>query len=170
MCPASRQATVPPLLKLTKDDGKKKPAIYKLYDFTNGGTDVTDQSIQFYTSNNKSPRWTVNAFSYILDADRVNSQNFFLSIQMQTLESKGLTHTHGILVKVLCGPQMERRRLCVALPKGSLAEINMMLGDPAPDVMILPETCILPSQKQEVDATCVENQCVVQAILLRDRS
>ena len=32
-----------PLLGTTKDDGKKKPAIYQLYDFTKGGTDVVDQ-------------------------------------------------------------------------------------------------------------------------------
>ena len=36
-------SSMPPLLGTTKDDGKKKPAIYKLYDFTKGGTDVMDQ-------------------------------------------------------------------------------------------------------------------------------
>lgn len=70
-------STVPPLLGLTKDDGKKKPAIYKLHDFTKGGTDVIDQRIHFYTSNSKSHKWTVNAFSYILDTARVNSQTVF---------------------------------------------------------------------------------------------
>ena len=46
-------STVPPLLGLTKDDGKKKPAIHKLYDFTKGGTDDINQRIHFYTSNSK---------------------------------------------------------------------------------------------------------------------
>jgi len=32
------------------DDGKKKLAIYKLYDFTKGGTDIVDQCIGFYTT------------------------------------------------------------------------------------------------------------------------
>jgi len=35
-------STVQPILGITKDDGKKKPAIYKLYDFTEGGTGVMD--------------------------------------------------------------------------------------------------------------------------------
>ena len=36
-------SSMQPLLGTTKDDGKKKPAIYQLYDFTKGGTDVMDQ-------------------------------------------------------------------------------------------------------------------------------
>ena len=36
-------STTRPLLGITKDDGKKKPALYKLYDFTKGGTDECDQ-------------------------------------------------------------------------------------------------------------------------------
>ena len=42
-------STVQPILGVTKDDGKKKPAIYKLYDFTKGGTDVMDHRIGAYT-------------------------------------------------------------------------------------------------------------------------
>ena len=33
----------PPLLATTKDDNKSKPAIYKLYDFSKGETDIIDQ-------------------------------------------------------------------------------------------------------------------------------
>ena len=36
-------SSMQPLLGTMKDDGKKKPAIYKLYDFTKCGTDVMDQ-------------------------------------------------------------------------------------------------------------------------------
>ena len=36
-------SSMQPLLETTKNDGKKKPAIYQLYDFTKGGTDVMDQ-------------------------------------------------------------------------------------------------------------------------------
>lgn len=42
-------STLPSLLGVTKDDQQKKPAIYKLYDFTKGGTDIIDQRINFYT-------------------------------------------------------------------------------------------------------------------------
>ena len=31
------------LMAVTKDDEKRKPQIYKIYDFTKGGTDITDQ-------------------------------------------------------------------------------------------------------------------------------
>ena len=37
--------TLSPLLAITKDDSRKKPAIYKLYDFTKEGTDIIDQRI-----------------------------------------------------------------------------------------------------------------------------
>ena len=36
-------STMQPILKTTKDDERQKQAIYKLYDYTKGGTDVVDQ-------------------------------------------------------------------------------------------------------------------------------
>ena len=36
-------STHEPILRTTKDDNKKKPALFKVYDFTKGGTDVIDQ-------------------------------------------------------------------------------------------------------------------------------
>ena len=41
--------TAPPILGITKDDGKSKLGIYKVYDFTKGGTDIIDQRMEFYT-------------------------------------------------------------------------------------------------------------------------
>ena len=38
-------STMRPLMGITRDDGKQKPAIIKFYDFTKGGTDVMDQKI-----------------------------------------------------------------------------------------------------------------------------
>ena len=55
-------STVQPILGVTKDYGKKKPAIYKLYDFTKGGTDVMDHRIGAYTCKAKLNRWTLTAF------------------------------------------------------------------------------------------------------------
>lgn len=66
-------STMQPILGVTKDDGKSKPAIYKLYDFTKGGTDIIDQRIVFYSCKTKSSRWTMTAFAYVLDTCRVNS-------------------------------------------------------------------------------------------------
>ena len=84
-------STVQPILGVTKDDGKKKPAIYKLYDFTKGGTDVMDHRIGTYTYKAKSNRWTLTAFSYILDVCRINASTVLAF-------KKRLTHASKILM------------------------------------------------------------------------
>ena len=66
-------STAPPILGITKDHGKSKLGIYKLYDFTKGGTDIIDQRIGFYTCKLKSRKWTITVFSYVIDMARVNS-------------------------------------------------------------------------------------------------
>ena len=45
-----------PILGLTKDDGKSKPAIIKFYDFTKGGTDIVDQIMEKNTVKPKSSK------------------------------------------------------------------------------------------------------------------
>ena len=40
-------SSVQPLLGVIKDDDKFKPAIYTLYDFTKGGTNIVDQTVGF---------------------------------------------------------------------------------------------------------------------------
>ena len=62
---------------VTKDDKQHKPLIYKLYDFTKGGTDIIDQRMGFYTCKPKSPKWTLTALSYLLDTCRVNSSTVY---------------------------------------------------------------------------------------------
>ena len=47
-------STIEPIIGTTIDDEKKKPALYKLYDFTKGGTDIVDQKIGSYTVKSKS--------------------------------------------------------------------------------------------------------------------
>ena len=66
-------STVEPLLAVTRDDGKKTPQIYKVYDFTKGGTDIIDQRGQYYICKVKYNRWTIAVFSYILDNSRINA-------------------------------------------------------------------------------------------------
>ena len=43
-----------PIVGVTKDDQKSKPQMYKLYDFTKGGTDIIDQKMGTYTTKSKS--------------------------------------------------------------------------------------------------------------------
>ena len=66
-------STLNPILGLTKDDGKSKPAIIKLYDFAKGGTDIVDQIMGKHTDKPKSSTWTITAFLYILDVACVNA-------------------------------------------------------------------------------------------------
>ena len=76
-------STLNPILGLTKDDGKCKPAIIKFYDFTKGGTDIVDQIMGKHTVKPKSSKWTIAAFSYIPGVacvnastlSRINNQN-----------------------------------------------------------------------------------------------
>ena len=66
-------STVEPILGTTKDDEAHKPALYKLYDFSKGGTDIVDQKIGNYTVKSKSRKWTNVALAYLLHTIRVNS-------------------------------------------------------------------------------------------------
>eukprot|EP00112_Aurelia_sp_Birch-Aquarium-sp1_P019687 Seg4924.2 transcript_id=Seg4924.2/GoldUCD/mRNA.D3Y31 product="PiggyBac transposable element-derived protein 2" protein_id=Seg4924.2/GoldUCD/D3Y31 len=66
-------STIQPLQGVTHDDGKKKPALYKLYDFTKGGTDIVDQRMGGYTCKAKSRKWSMVAFYFIIDESRVNA-------------------------------------------------------------------------------------------------
>ena len=55
------------MLSIIKDDGKQKPAQYKLYDFTKGRTDECEQRIASYSAKPKSRKLTMVAFNYVLD-------------------------------------------------------------------------------------------------------
>ena len=66
-------STLGPILGVNKDDEKQKPALYKLYDFTKGGTDIVDQKMGTYAVKSKSRKWTMVGFSYLLDTIRVNA-------------------------------------------------------------------------------------------------
>ena len=55
----------PVIMGLTVDDGQMTPTVLKTYDFSKGGTDVMDPKIRYHTTNTKSRRWTLTAFSYV---------------------------------------------------------------------------------------------------------
>ena len=66
-------STAPSILGITKDDGKSKLGIYKVYDFTKRGTDIIDKRMGLYTCRPKSRKWTITVFSYVIDMAHVNS-------------------------------------------------------------------------------------------------
>ena len=104
-------STAQPIFGVTKDDGKKKPAIYKLYDFTKGGTDVMDRRIGSYTCKAKSNRWTLTAFAYMLDVCRVNASTV-LALNENANPRNQDSHIFGMdLALSLIRPHIQRRSL-----------------------------------------------------------
>lgn len=63
---------IKPLRGLMTNDDKQEPALYKIYDFTKGGTVTVDQKIQFYSVKTKSRKWTVIVFSYLIHTISLN--------------------------------------------------------------------------------------------------
>ena len=61
------------IIAVTQDDGKQKPQIYNVYDFTKGGTDIIIRQAQFYTCKPITSRRTISGFSYVLDTSRINA-------------------------------------------------------------------------------------------------
>ena len=53
------------------------------YDFTKGGTDVCDQRMASYSIKTKRRKWTLVAFSYILNVTRINTTTVYAMKQGQ---------------------------------------------------------------------------------------
>ena len=58
-------STIHKVFKLLKDQ-KKKPDLYKFFDYTTRGTDIVHQKISFYSSKSKSRKWTAITFPFLL--------------------------------------------------------------------------------------------------------
>ena len=120
-------STVQPILGVTKDDGKRKPAIYKLYDYTKGGTDVMDQRIGSFTCKAKSNRWTLTAFAFILDVCRVNASTV-LAINKKIDPNHQNSYDFGMdLALSLIRPHVERRPL-TGLQRNIKKKMSLLLG------------------------------------------
>ena len=70
-------SAAPPILGIRKDDAKSKLDIYKVYDFTKGGTDIIDQKMGFYTCKPKYRKFTITVFRYVIDMTNVYSSTTF---------------------------------------------------------------------------------------------
>ena len=62
---------------MAKDDSKKKPAQYKLYNFTEGGTVECDKRSESYCCKPKSKKLIIAALCYVLDMARINAGTIF---------------------------------------------------------------------------------------------
>ena len=102
-------STIEPLLGTTNDDEKRKPALYKLYDFTKGGTDIVDQKIGSYSAKAKSRKWTMVAFYYLLDTIRVNSCTLYALNNKQDPKRTNAFDFGYALAEQLIMPSIARR-------------------------------------------------------------
>jgi hypothetical protein len=70
--------TTVPILGRTRDDGKRKPALFRRYDMAMGGCDRVDQLMMAKSTRFKSRRWPMSVLAYLLDTARVNSRTIDL--------------------------------------------------------------------------------------------
>ena len=104
-------STASPILGTTKDNGKSKLGIYKMHDFTKGGTDIIDQRIGFYTYKPKSRKWAITVFSYVIDMARVNSSTAFaLQKKYDPCKQDSFEYCYTLLYQ-LVKPFRQSRRL-----------------------------------------------------------
>ena len=122
-------STMRPMMGVTKDDGKVKPAIYKLYDFTKGGTDECDQRSEAYSVKPKSRKWTMVAFSYILDMSRINASTILsLNQGKDPRNSRVSSFDFGWeLSKALCLPFITSRST-VGLTRSIQLKMELVTG------------------------------------------
>lgn len=125
-------STLKPTLVTTKDDKRKKLGLYKLYDFTKGGTDIVDQRMGFHTTKTKSRKWTHVMFAYMMDTARVNSSTIF-AMNESTDPKKLKSFEYAFdLVMGLVTPTIERRNQ-TAMLAATKAKIALCLGNNAPN-------------------------------------
>ena len=103
-------STAPPILGIPKDDGKTKLGIYKVYDFTKGGTDIVDQRMGFYTCKPTFRKWTITVFSYVIDMGRVNSSTTFALEKKYPCKQDSFEYCYTLLYQ-LVKPFMQSRSL-----------------------------------------------------------
>ncbi|KAF0287262.1 PiggyBac transposable element-derived protein 2 [Amphibalanus amphitrite] len=127
-----------PIMGVT-DDANRKPAIYKVYDLTKGGTDIVDQRMGSYTCKTKSRKWTMAALAYILDTCRVNAGTV-MSLNAGQKPRLLVSADFGWeLVMQLVEPHV-RRRSHQGLSKHVQAKINLLLHSEEPE----PTTSAVP--------------------------
>ena len=120
-------STIQPLLGTVKEGRQPKPALYKLYDYTKGGTDVIDQRMGFYCCKSKSPKWTITALSYVLDTCRVNASTLLAMNFGQSPRAQDSFQFGWNLAMALIVPFVQARQLN-GLGVSVQWKISMILG------------------------------------------
>ena len=111
-----------PILGVTKDDNKKEPAMYKLYDFTKGETDIVDQKLGNILKKRKVENGQGRiVLSYLLDT---NASKLVVSNTIKDPKTAKFYQFGTDLVTRLVMPQIERRNISGV----SSAVLNKMSG------------------------------------------
>ena len=103
----------------------------KFYDFTKGGTDIIDQRMGNYSVNTKSRRWTMSAFSYILDTMRVNAQTMYAINHKEDVRPANSFGFGWELALQLVKPYILLRKNTIKIiPSNILRKMNVFLNEP----------------------------------------
>lgn len=120
-------STVEPLLS-TKFDKSKKPVVYKLYEFTKGGTEIVDQKVGSCIAKSKSRKWTKVSFLYLLDTVRLNASTLFALAggrdpKKLNSSDSAMKRAVELLMPFLISRQMK------GLDKSNLQKVNLFTGN-----------------------------------------
>ena len=123
-------STLNPILGLTKDDGKSKPAVTKFYDFTKGGADIVDQIMGKHTVKPKSSKCAIAGFSYILVVACVNASTLSrMNNQQKPIQrSKSFEFDWEIAVSLIRSRLQHRHTHSNGLQKYTQRAIRDILG------------------------------------------
>ena len=106
------------------------PALYKLYDFTKGGTDIVDQKISFFSCKPNPRRLPIVAFSFFLDTCPINASTV-LALDQGKDPRKQDSYDFGFdLVMELVRPFIEIRSRN-GLSSDITRKIKLVLGESA---------------------------------------
>ena len=94
-----------------------------------GGTDIEDLCMQNYTTKMKSRRWPMNAFCFILDAARCNSQSIYCKVMEKDVRQSNSYKFGMDLAKALIIPHIERREKDLSgLQNSTQHKMSLVLG------------------------------------------
>ena len=94
-----------------------------------GGTDIEDLCMQNYTTKMKCKRWPMNAFCFILDAARCNSQSIYCKVMKKDVRQSNSYKFGMDLAKALIIPHIERREKdLTGQPKSIQHKMSLVLG------------------------------------------
>jgi len=123
-------STLKPILGTTMDDDKHKLALFKLYDFTKGRTDIIDQRMGTYSCKPKSRKWTMVAMLYIIDTARVNGSTIFAMKKEKKCPLKQDSFEIGMDIAMALITPLVKTRSLTSLSFCIKQKVALLIGPP----------------------------------------